>query len=229
MENQKVSLNSNCKLLLVIFLYAILGIAACSSTPKTNLVTKSLIQEAYENTKPMLLRTSADDSRPIWTKKTVFEEQGKLYFSGGFLNGSDYSVTIRCANAEALKVTIQGISQFIRAEFSSYVHGTNSDTQGIERYVEDGIATFTKCLHIQGMKQKEMYWEEVLAPSVMLPVYNVWVMLEMGKGDYLKAKADVIRNLREEFDKKGQLEAKEKAEKLLDELKEEVERRISDT
>jgi len=46
--------------------------------------------------------------------------------------------------------------------------------------------------------------------------------LEMSKADYLKAKADVIRNLRDKFKSEGRIEAKKKAEKLLDELKEQV-------
>jgi hypothetical protein len=136
----------------------------------------------------------------------------------------DFLISIRCANAESLKVTIQSISQFIRAEFSSYAQGSNTDNGGIERYVEDGIATFTKNLHIQGIKQKETYWEELLYPGMVQPTYNVWVMLEMNKTDYLKAKADVLRDLRDKFAEAGQTEAKEKAEKLLEELKEEVRR-----
>ena len=61
-------------------------------------------------------------------------------------------------------------------------------------------------------------------PGAIQSSYNVWVMLEMNKADYLKAKADVVRNLRDKFAKAGQTEAKEKAEKLLEELKEEVSR-----
>ena len=140
------------------------------------------------------------------------------------MNGADYSVSIRCANAEALKVTIQSISQFIRAEFSSYAQGPNTNDEGIERYVEDGIATFTKNLHLQGIKQKELYWEEMLNPGAVQSTYNVWVMLEMDKADYVTAKADVLRNLRDKFADAGQAEAKEKAEKLLEELKEEASR-----
>ena len=182
------------------------------------------IQQIDQIHTPILLRTSEEDSRPAWTKKAVSEAQGKVYFAGGFMNGSDYSVTIRCANAEALKATIQGISQFIRAEFSSYAQGTNTDTGGIERYIEDGIATFTENLHLQGVRQRELYWEEMLNPGAVQPTYNVWVMLEINKADYLKAKADILRNLRDKFAEAGQTEAKEKAEKLLEKLKEEVRR-----
>jgi hypothetical protein len=44
----------------------------------------------------------------------------------------------------------------------------------------------------------------------------------MGKGDFLKAKSDVLRSLRDKFDSEGQIEAKEKAEKLLEDLKDEI-------
>jgi hypothetical protein len=224
MKNQLLSLNSNYGLFFIILICAILGTTGCSSTPKQNIPDLPESLEAYEISKPVIVRTSDEDSRPDWTKRSVSETQGRLYFTGGFLNGADYSLSIRCANAEALKVTIQGISQFIRAEFSAYAQGSNTDNEGIERYVEDGIATFTKNLHIQGIKQKESYWEELLYPGMVQPTYNVWVMLEMNKADYLKAKADVLRNLRDKFAEAGQTEAKEKAEKLLEELKEGVRR-----
>jgi hypothetical protein len=104
------------------------------------------------------------------------------------------------------------------------VQGSNSDAGNIERYVEDGIATFTKNLHVQGIKQKELYWEEMLNPGAVQSTYNVWVMLEMDKADYIRAKADVLKSLRDKFAAAGQTEAKEKAEKLLEDLKEEVRR-----
>ena len=47
--------------------------------------------------------------------------------------------------------------------------------EAVERYVEDGIATFTECLHVQGAKQAELYYEEVLAPQIMKPAYNILV------------------------------------------------------
>ena len=84
------------------------------------------MKETYELQKPVLIRTSDDDNRPKWTHNTVFEKSGKVYFTGRFVNGSDYAVTIRCANAEALKNAVQAISLYIRAEFSEYVQGSNA-------------------------------------------------------------------------------------------------------
>ena len=222
MKRQKLILNSKHTVSLFFVICIFLGIAGCSSTPKTDLTPAPEIQMPDESEKTDLMRTSEEDLRPTWTKKTVSEKQGKLYFTGGFMNGSDYSVTIRCANAEALKVAIQGISQFIRAEFSSYAQGSNTDTGSIERYIEDGIATFADNLHVQGIRQSELYWEEMLSPGAIQSSYNVWVMLEMDKADYLKAKADVLQNLRDKLAEAGQTAAKEKAEKLLEDLKEEV-------
>jgi len=153
---------------------------------------------------------------------TSFEDEGNVYFSGGFINGSDYSVTVRCANAEALKSAVQAISQFIRAEFSMYVHGSNTGAGGVDRYVEDGIAAFSRCLHVQGLHQNEVYYEEVFSPSVMQPTFNAWVKIQMSKADYLHAKADVVQRLRDGFSRAGEKEAKEKAEELLKELKREA-------
>ena len=165
--------------------------------------------------------TSFLSLRPDWTTKTVFRKNGNIYFTGGFLNGSDYSLSIRCANAEALKVATQSISQYIRATFSSYTLGENTGAGGIERYVEDGIATFVNNIHVQGIKQGQIYYEEIPYSGKGL-VYNVFVMLEMSRADYAKAKAGVLQRMKEQFRRAGETEAKKKAEKLLEDLKREL-------
>jgi hypothetical protein len=222
MENQGVRFNLNLNHVVYVLVFAFISASyfnGCSSTPKGVKVARQAVLEAYELQKPIMVQTSKGDKRPAWTKKTVYEENGNVYFSGGFLNGSDYSVTVRCANAEALKVATQSISQFIRAEFSEYVQGSNTGGGGVDRYVEDGIATFVDNLHVQGVRQAEVYYEEVFSASVMQPTFNIWVRLEIGKADYLKAKADILRKLRDRFSEAGESEAKEKAERLLEDLK----------
>jgi hypothetical protein len=221
MKFQELNLNPNFfnGMGFIIFSFMIfLTFFGCGAT-KAVKMNQAAIKEAYQIQKPFVVWTSEEDGRPEWTKNTMAEGEGKMYFSGGFINGADYSLSIRCANAEAIKVVLQGISQYIRAEFSSYVQGSNSTDGSIDRYVEDGLATFAENLHIQGIRQKQVYYEEIFAASEMQPAFNVWVRLEMDKADYLKAKADVLRNLRDKFADAGPTEAKEKAEKLLEDLK----------
>jgi hypothetical protein len=103
------------------------------------------------------------------------------------------------------------------------VQGSNTAYGGgIDRYVSDGIATFSENIHAQGIKQAELYYEEMFSPQAMQPSYNVFVQLEMSKADYLHAKAEVLRKLRDKFNSEGQVEAKKKADKLLEDLKNEV-------
>ena len=205
-----------------LLLFIVLMIAACG-TSKIASMSQNEIQEIYEFQKPAVVRTSEDDNRPQWTHKTVFEESGKIYFTGGFIQGSDYAVTIRCANAEALKNAVQAISLYIRAEFSQYVQGSNAaDGAGIERYVEDGIATFSENIHVQGIRQVQVYYEELYSTAWMRSAYNVFVKLEMSKADFLKAKSDVLQKLRDRFNNEGEKVAEQKAQKLLQDLKDEI-------
>ena len=226
MQNQRVKLslksnfgNGSLAWKLISLISLLVLVAGCGGRVKQ---ARQTVRQMHELKKPLKIRTSRNDDRPKWTKMTSYEEGGYVYFSGGFQNGSDYSVTVRCANAEALKSAVQAISQFIRAEFSMYVHGSNTGASGVDRYVEDGIATFTRSLHVQGLHQNEVYYEEVFSPSVMQPTFNVWVKIQMAKADYLHAKADVLRRLRDGFSRAGETEAKEKAEELLEELKREA-------
>lgn len=215
MKNQMFSLNSNVRSGIVIIIS--LGLLGCGATKVMNL------KEAYEIQKPIVVRTSLDDDRPQWTQNTVFELNGKIYFTGGFTDGADYAVSIRCANAEALKSAVQSISQFIRAEFSEYVHGSNSAAgEGVDRYFSDGIATFSENIQVQGIRQAALYYEEMFSPTLMQSTYNVFVKLEMSKADYLHAKASVLKKLRDRFKDEGEIEARKKAEKLLQDLKNEI-------
>jgi hypothetical protein len=217
MKNQLFSLNSNfssCMVIFILLFTILLMLSGCGAIKAVKM------KEAYQQ--PVVVRTSEDDDRPDWTRRTVFENNGKIYFSGGFTDGADYAVTVRCASAEALKSAVQAISQFIRAEFSEYVQGSNSaNDEGIERYFSDGIATFSENIHVQGLKQAELYYEKMFSPTLLQSTYNVFVKLEMSKADYLHAKAAVLKKLRDRFRAEGEIAAKEKAEKLLDDLKNE--------
>lgn len=165
---------------------------------------------------PKVIETSKQSKAPEWTQKSFHEEDGRVCFSGAYFSGRDYPLAVRCANAEALKVAVQSLSQFIRAEFTEYVHGSDS----VDRYVEDGIATFSRGVHIQGLQQAEVYHEKTLEYSE--PRYDVWVRLEMDKQDYQRCKAEALRELRDRFRSAGEEEAKDKAEQLLRELKDEA-------
>lgn len=222
MENQRNK--TGIRVFLLVILFGL--VAGCSTASKEIKAARQTAEVAYEVQKPIVVRTSEDDKRPDWVKKSAYIDDGKMFFSGGFTDGADYSVSVRCANAEALKVAVQGIGQFIRAEFSHYVQGSNVGSEGgdLERYVSDGIATFADAMHIQGVKQSDIYYEELFSPTVMKPTFNVWVRLEMSRAEYLKAKADVVRQLRDKFGKDNHSQAKQKAQRLLNDLKGEIER-----
>jgi len=124
MKNQWHKLGLNLRLGIFVWGWLCWGLfAGCSSTPNVKQARES-VWEAYELQKPVVVQTSKSDERPDWTKNSASESDGRMYFSGGFLNGSDYSLTVRCANAEAIKVVVQGIGQYIRTEFTEYVRGT---------------------------------------------------------------------------------------------------------
>jgi hypothetical protein len=103
MRNQVFSLNSK-KLagillsppLISLTLFVVALVFSGCATSKSVKKAKKSVRKAYEVQKPIVVETSKEDKRPDWTKRTVFEENGSIYFSGGFLDGSDYSVTIRC-------------------------------------------------------------------------------------------------------------------------------------
>ncbi len=116
MRNQVFSLNSIkwagvlsvCSCISLTLLSVSFIVSGCTTSKSVKEVKKS-VREAYEVQKPIVVQTSKEDKRPDWTKRTVFEENGSICFSGGFFDGSDYSVTIRCANAEARRAAMDDV------------------------------------------------------------------------------------------------------------------------
>jgi len=97
MKNQMFSLNSNVRSGIVIIIS--LGLLGCGATKSLNL------KEAYEIQKPIVVRTSLDDDRPQWTQNTVFELNGKIYFTGGFTDGADYAVVDSVCKCRSPKIS----------------------------------------------------------------------------------------------------------------------------
>ena len=172
--------------------------------------------------RPVEIRNSLNDNRPAWIHNPTFEHGNSVYFTGGFLRGCDYSVSIRAANAESLKNLVQAVGQNIRTEFSMFAKGSNGVAGGVDRYIQDGIAAFAKNVHIQGIRQEESYYEEMWDPLSQTTFYNAWVKLEIKKADYLRAKAMVVKRLRDDFHTAGEIEPQKKAQQLLDDLKGQV-------
>ena len=218
-------LNHTVKLILFILIFILCG---CSTSSKKNAVPLlELGPEDFINyekkqaiNQPVEIRNSRNDNRPEWTSRPVYEQSNAMHYTGAFMQGSDYSVSLRAANAEALKSLVQDIGLSIRTEFSMYAKGSNIIDNGIERYNVDGIATLSHNSHLQGARLSESYYEEFIDPlSSGRPFYNVWVKLEISKSDYLRAKSYALKRLKDDFHTAGQVEAKQKAQLLLDELK----------
>lgn len=201
----------------VLILFFGLLLTGCASRQVKE--ARELAVESYEIQNPIQIRNSKNDNRPEWTKIIMSEEDSRIYFTGIFLDGSDYAVSIRCAYAEALKALSQSISQFIRIEFTEYVQGDNSGVDGIDRWLSDGLAAFVNNLHIQGARQRQVYYEEKFSPVLMATTYDVFLRVEISKSDYLAAKTRILQNLHDRFSEKNHVEAKKKAEKLLEDLK----------
>ena len=214
-------------LLSLSFVSLALTLSACSShhpTPLADTIQPPpAVQKSYSMTKPLLVRTSETDNRPSWTTELFSESEDgmNVRFTGAFLGGADFPLTVRMAYAEALKNASSTIKQYVRAEFSEFVQGDND--KRVDRWVSDGIAAIVPNLMVQGLTQKKVYYEEMYSPTSMKPRWNVWVQAEMPMQDYLRAKAQAVDSLRKEFEREGQVEAKQKAEDLLNRLRSEIE------
>ena len=172
---------------------------------------------------PLVVEKSGKDKRPEWTSQKPFsEDDGSLYFTGGYMGGADYALTLRLAKAEATKNLLESVEIKARAEFSSAMHGQNRTEQDIGRYVTDAVAWMVENLRVRGIKQNQIYYEQVFDPMSYGLRYNFWVQVGISKADYAKAKVDAAQRLLDKAMRDNDVEAKEKAMELLDKLQEEA-------
>ena len=168
-----------------------------------------------------LIETSKKSSKPAWVFKTFKETKNGYEFSGGVTEVSDYALGISEARAEAIKNGIVSIQIKVRTEFTKFASGANMSQDVAGKWVGDGIAFVVESLYVSGIKQKEVYYEKAKYNTEYKPHYNIWVLCSISSIEYLKAKIDAAQKLVNKYQQEKNEEAKEKAEELLDQLREE--------
>lgn len=173
--------------------------------------------------KPVVIEKTGQNKRPDWTSERLFfKDNSGFHFTGGYMGGADYALTLRLAKSEATKNLVESIEIKARAEFSSAIHGKNRSESDLGRYVTDAVAWTVDNLRIGGIRQNRIYYEQVFDPISQSFKYNTWVKLEISKADYLKAKTDSAQKLLDKAIREKDEEAKEKALELLEKLRQEA-------
>ena len=173
--------------------------------------------------KPVVVEKTGQDNRPQWTtKETFIEQEGKLVYTGGIMGGADYALTLRLAKSEATKNLLESIQIKARGEFSSAIHGQNRTENDLGRYVTDAVAWTVDNVRISGIRQNEIYYEQVFDPVNQSFKYNAWVQVGISRSDYAKAKTDAAEKLLDKAIREKDEEAKQKAMELLEKLRQEA-------
>jgi hypothetical protein len=173
-----------------------------------------------ELVKPIILEKTGEADRPEWTSKTTFFENGQvLHFCGGWMGGGDYAASLRLARSEATKNLLESIRIRANSEFAAALSGSNRQSGDVGRYITDTVAWTVDSLRVEGISQREIYYEQYLDPPSLQVKYNAWVQLVISKSDYTKAKLDAAHKLYEKSIQEKDQEAKEKALQLLDKLR----------
>lgn len=176
-----------------------------------------------EEFRPAVVEKTGKDKRPDWTSEKPFSEDDQgFHFTGGYMGGVDYALTLRLAKAEATKNLLESVEIKARSEFSSVIHGGNRSESDLGRYVTDAIAWTVENLRVRGIRQDRIYYEQIFDPVSQSFKYNSWVQLIISRADYQKAKVDAAERLLSKAIRENDKEAKEKALELLDKLREEV-------
>lgn len=180
-------------------------------------------EKLIEIQRPVLVEKTGQDNRPEWTtKQTFIEEDGNLIYTGGIMGGADYALTLRLAKSEATKNLLESVQIKARGEFSSVIHGQNRNENDLGRYVTDAVAWTVDNIKIGGIRQREIYYEQIFDPGNQAFKYNAWIQLQISQSDYLKAKLNATEKILSKAIREKNDEAKQKAAELLRELRKEV-------
>jgi len=181
-------------------------------------------KEAFiEAQKPVVVTKMGQEKRPDWTsEKPYFEDDVGFHFTGATMCGADYALTLRLAKSEAMKNLLESIQVKARGEFSSAIQGQNRADADLGRYVTDTVAWTVDNLRIGGITQDRIYYEQIFDPVSQSFKYNSWVQVGISRADYVKAKTEAAQKLLDKAIRDKDEEAKEKAQELLDRLREEV-------
>lgn len=190
------------KLIIVLLAFVVFG---CTSS-KTLLLKEEIIE------------TSRNSSKPEWVYKTFKESKGWYEFSGGVTDVSDYALGVSEARAEAVKNGIISIQIKAKSEFSKVAEGSNMAPDMTGKWVTDGISFLAESLYVSGIIQKEIFSEKARYNTEFRPHFNIWVLCRISSEDYLKAKIDAAQRLINKYQLEKNIEAKEKAEELLDSI-----------
>lgn len=164
-----------------------------------------------------------DAGRPDWADmETYWTSGGSIFYTGRYYGGADYGLTARIAKAEAIKSLIESVSVKARSEFSYSLHGNNIAPEDLGRYVTDSVGWVVENLRIGGIKLRGVYHEKVEDNSSGRPRYNVWVLLEINRDDYLKARTGAVERLIQKTKSEKNTEARAKAEELLKRIEKET-------
>ena len=206
--------NIHCSFVLLAF-FSLFG----CSTGKVAQQKENLI----EVQRPVIVVKTGQDNRPNWTtKQTFIEEDGNLIYTGGIMGGADYALILRIAKGEAIKNLLESVQIKARAEFSSAIHGQNRNENDLGRYVTDAVAWTVDNIKIGGIRQREIYYEQIFDPGNQAFKYNAWVQLQISQSDYLKAKLNAAEKILSKAIREKNDEAKQKAMELLRELQKEA-------
>jgi len=175
-----------------------------------------------EHQRPVVVEKTGDNKRPDWTsEKTFIENDHGFHFTGGYMGGADYALTLRLAKAEATKNLLESIEIKARSEFSTAIHGQNRTDGDLGRYVTDAVAWTVENLRVSGIRPGRSYYEQIFHSGSRSFKYNSWVQLIISKPDYQRAKVDAAQRLLGKAIRDQDKEAKEKAMELLEKLRKE--------
>jgi len=157
-------------------------------------------------------------SKPGWVKsgKDFFEKKGDFYFRGVVTDRKDLAYAKREAKAEAIKNIAEKVNTRVRTEFNEATQGSNVSEEGLSIFTSDAISWVADNLNIQGISPSNVYWQRVekATPEGYKYSYNVYVLCQIPKTDYEKARNMAIKVLLKKYSDAGQQNAKKAAEEV---------------
>ncbi len=195
-------------------LTALAGAIGCSGAAKVE-----DLEEAPVGAEVIVERSEGD--RPDWVLDPPRDKDDMKFFSGGEEGYTDYALGMRMAKAEAW----QELGESVLGIWSSLLQASEvGGKEYLDQYARNFQELAVKQVSMSGAETEERYYEKVAVKTGygVEYRYNAFVLLKVPAGDYQRAQARALEQLKKQAQENGDTDAEnfiDDAIRRLDEIR----------
>ena len=192
-------------ILLILFLVSVGLIVGCAGRPRIG--TQKVVERS--------------GSRPDWITKIPKAKKGMMFFRGIKTRAPNLDGGLTDSRMHAARQVAEMVETKANVDYENarLEYGVPRDDKDIGTVIRDGLIMLSDAM-IQGVKEKELYYEKVeeVVPEGVTYFYSCYILMTISEQDYRRIASQVIDRQKA----KARAMKNKKAEEFLDKMRERV-------